>query len=487
MSVSLLRVASARPSATSVSERLIYHLSLDRAFSSVCPDILARERFLSILIDLTDVKGDICRRQELIRAFQSSPDLLDSLCGLASRMNELAHAHREAGREEHRLCMDGHESVQAIKNILQMRAINLRRALLFVKGMKELLMPYATQAEALKELYEMCHALTTEDSCAELLSYCTKYERFQLSGHTDLRLTWDEDGYIRRCEVIDHRFIHVSDPELKKRGLALLRRGEETVYPCARVYPNANSFYGDLIGVGLKELSQTFSVMTDQILQRFEALQSELEFYTVALRYLAKLTERGIPYCFPTLGGEGIRANGLYDLLLALTADDPSRVISNDVDTTVCKGGLIVYGEGGSGKTVYLRAIGAMQVLAQAGLPIPCREAEIAPCRQIATQFSEAEKEFCAGNEAGRFEQEVRELAVMVDSLQQGALVLLNETFQSTAYAEGAEGLYHLLQYFSDCGIRWILVSHLHQLCDLLGPEDAAVMRTEAGYRIVCE
>ena len=101
MSVSLLRVASARPSATSVSERLIYHLSLDRAFSSVCPDILARERFLSILIDLTDVKEDICRRQELIRVFQSSPDLLDSLCGLASRMNELAHAHREAGREEH--------------------------------------------------------------------------------------------------------------------------------------------------------------------------------------------------------------------------------------------------------------------------------------------------------------------------------------------------------------------------------------------------
>ena len=487
MRVSLLRVASARPSATSVSERLIYHLSLDRAFTCVCTDINVRERFLAVLADLTDVTEDILRRHELIRTFQSSPDLLDSLCGLASRMNELALAHRGAGREEHRLRMDGHESAQSMKNILQMRAVNLRRALLFVKAMEELLMPYAAQAEALGEFYEMCHALTAEDAYAELLTYCTKYERLQLSGQNDLRLTWDEDGYICGCEVIDRRFVHITDPELKKRGLALFRRGEETVYPCARVYPNANSFYGDLIGEGLKELSQTCGAMTDQILQRFEALPRELEFFTVALRYLAKLTERGIPYCFPTLGGEGIRARRLYDLLLALSAEDPSRIVPNDVDTTVGRGGLIVFGEGGSGKTVYLRAIGAMQVLAQAGLPIPCREAQIAPCRQIATQFSEAEKEFCVGNEAGRFEQEVRELAAMVDSLREGALVLLNETFQSTAYAEGAEGLYHLLQYFSDCGIRWILVSHLHQLGDLLGAEDAVVMRTEAGYRIVRE
>ena len=113
---------------------------------------------------------------------------------------------------------------------------------------------------------------------------------------------------------------------------------------------------------------------------------------------------------------------------------------------------------------MYLRSLGSAQILAQAGLPLPCDYAKISLFSQLATQFSEAEKEFCTGNDAGRFEQEVRELAEMVNTLKEGAFVLLNETFQSTAYAEGAEGLYHLLVHFSALNIRWILVSHLNKL-----------------------
>jgi DNA mismatch repair ATPase MutS len=125
-----------------------------------------------------------------------------------------------------------------------------------------------------------------------------------------------------------------------------------------------------------------------------------------------------------------------------------------------------------------------MQVLAQAGLPIPCESAEITPFSQLATEFSEAEKEFCEGNDAGRFEQEVRELAEMVDTLKEGSLVFLNETFQSTAYAEGAEGLYHLLKYFSALNIRWILVSHLRQLEEMFDNNEATILHTSDGYKI---
>lgn len=403
---------------------------------------------------------------------------------LSVRLEELADAHRQAGREERRLRLDGQESMPALKNVLQMRAVNLRRALLFAKGFAEILAGCAEKASAFAELYEVCAEMTAGDAFEEMLVYCAKYERLQTSGHMDLRLTWDGDGRIEGCELIDHRYIRVSDPDLKKRGLARIWRGEETVYPCARVYPPLNSFYGDLIGEGMRELSDAFCAMTDQILERLGGIYHELEFYGVVLRYLEKLRERGIPYCYPTLGNVGVHVRGLYDLYLALSAEDPAHIVPNDVEMTD-KRGMVIFGEGGSGKTVYLRAIGAMQILAQAGLPIPCAEAEIAPCRQIATQFSEAEKDFCSGNEAGRFEQEVRELASMVDTLQDGALVLLNETFQSTAYAEGAEGLYHLLRYFSDWGIRWVLVSHLHPLEPMLDAQEAVILHTAEGFRIV--
>ena len=79
----------------------------------------------------------------------------------------------------------------------------------------------------------------------------------------------------------------------------------------------------------------------------------------------------------------------------------------------------------------------------------------------------------------------MRELAAMVDTLKEGSLVFLNETFQSTAYAEGAEGLYHLLKHFSAFNIRWILVSHLRRLEEMFDKREATVLHTAEGYKIL--
>ena len=168
-----------------------------------------------------------------------------------------------------------------------------------------------------------------------------------------------------------------------------------------------------------------------------------------------------------------------------MSKPNPSDVIPNDFVLSKDNSGLLVFGNNGSGKTVYLRSIGTMQLIAQAGLPIPCESAKITLFSQLTTQFSESEKEFCEGNDAGRFEQEVRELAAMVDTLKEGSLVFLNETFQSTAYAEGAEGLYHLLKHFSALNIRWILVSHLRQIEEMFENEEAIILHTAEEYKIV--
>lgn len=93
---------------------------------------------------------------------------------------------------------------------------------------------------------------------------------------------------------------------------------------------------------------------------------------------------------------------------------------------------------------------------------------------------AEAEK---AEQGAGRFEQEVRSFRGMFDALVPGALVLLNEPFQSTAYDEGAKGLADILAYFSASDIRWILVSHMHQLKKHVRT-DAVFLHTAKAYRI---
>lgn len=111
-------------------------------------------------------------------------------------------------------------------------------------------------------------------------------------------------------------------------------------------------------------------------------------------------------------------------------------------------------------------------------------EATVAVCGGVFSQFSEGEKEFCEGNRAGRFEQEVRELSEFIEDPAPRSLVLLNETFQSTSYEEGAAGLWPILRYLSANGARWLLVSHLRMLEPLAERDGVTVLHMQNGHRL---
>ena len=173
----------------------------------------------------------------------------------------------------------------------------------------------------------------------------------------------------------------------------------------------------------------------------------------------------------------------LCDPLLLLYNDDPQSVVANSLPAHSASG-IAVFGNNGSGKTVWLRSVGLCCLFAQAGLPIPAKSARISPYRQILSHFSTAEKEFEAGNEAGRFEQEVREMALIVDEIGDESLVLLNETFQTTAYAQGAEGLSPILRYLASRGCRWILTIHLTQLLEQFTSEETLICKTDSKFAV---
>lgn len=482
MAVSLLYSAGARSTAEPVGERLLYQLSLDRAFARVCPDLPKRERFLAVISALTDDASEIAHRQEVLRDFQAHPELLAQLTSLYTRFEELRAQQKTAGREEYVLRAAGTASAVSARNLLQAQALCLKRALMFVRAFGDLLARYELRSAGLRAFAAACREIGEHEALPALLADCAKYENVSTHGFLDFKFTLNEDGHIAAYEPVDHRYIHVTDPDLRRRGFSLFKKAEES-HPCDRVYPTKNGFYDTLTASALGELAALFASVSEELFARFAPIGGELDFYEVALKYIEAIAERGAPLCFPRVAkGQGMRAKRLYDLYLLMTKENVSGVVPHDI--AIEAGGLVLFGNNGSGKTVWLRSIGTAQILAQAGLPLPCESAELPLCSQLAAQFSEAEKEFCEGNEAGRFEQEVRELAAMADTLRPGALVFLNETFQSTAYAEGAEGLYHLLCHFTACGVRWILVSHLHRLEELIEANEAAILHMSTGYRV---
>ena len=477
MAVSILYLGEGKSQLRPLSERALYHFSLDRSFSRICNDVKKTKYFLSLVSEMTDSKDEIMYRQEVIRDFENNPELLEQLVSLSSRFEELRVSQKTADKEKYRLNNTGAMSSVASKNILQTQAICLKRALLFIKAYGELLAEFELKSRGLTELYTACREIYENPDFSRLILFCSKYENFSSSGFWNFRFSLNDEGYLEKYELIDHRYIHISDPDLKKKGFSIFKKTEEISHPCERLSPIKDGLFENLSIFALSDISRLFGNISEQIFTKFGLIDKELVFYEIALKYIEALSEKKVPICYPIFTeNQGVRVKNLYDIYLLMSKPEPTHVIPHDFAIEQGRRGLLVFGNNGSGKTVYLRSIGTMQILAQAGLPIPCESAQLELFKQIATQFSESEKEFCDGNDAGRFEQEVRELAKLVDTLKEDSIVFLNETFQSTAYAEGSDCLYHLLNHFSALNIRWILVTHLRQLEEMFSEDEISIL-----------
>lgn len=293
-------------------------------------------------------------------------------------------------------------------------------------------------------------------------------------------------------------------------------------------------------------LSNILSGFVRELIDGFSRLSEELTFYELALDYINMARQKELPLCYPEIiepesDCEQIKISRLYDLLLTGRALAAKDVMPNDVsfptgdsvaspacddsdtscdnksygaddddgsdtdddgsganrpdsdsiashsddnsDKSAGLAGILITGENNSGKTVYLRSVGTAQLLFQAGLPVPCESARMRIFSAVYTCYAAAEKEFVSGNDAGRFEQEVREFSRLAERIQPNSLLLLNEVFQTTSYSEGAEGLYHILNYFMRHGVNFIAVTHLKELVLLYGGRICHLV-TAPGYRI---
>ena len=156
MAISILHLSDRISNAEALSDRILYHLSLDRSFAHICADVKKREYFLSVVSNLTNDKNEILYRQEIVKDFVNNPVLLEQLISLSARFEELRIAQKTAGKDEFRLNATGTASSATAKNILQAQALCLKRALLFIKAYGELLEKYELKSDGLKSLYSSC-------------------------------------------------------------------------------------------------------------------------------------------------------------------------------------------------------------------------------------------------------------------------------------------------------------------------------------------
>lgn len=210
----------------------------------------------------------------------------------------------------------------------------------------------------------------------------------------------------------------------------------------------------------------------DAFYSPLDELRRSLEFYGTALRLEEEAREKRIPVSFPAFSRESFSVEDLYDFRLQSKLNSPMlpRTASFSQECVLITGG------NNAGKTVFLRSVILLHLLAQAGLFVFARAARIPLFSSLSILFASEE----SADSVGRFEAEVKTLAeIDRQGAGEGDLVILNEIFQSALYRESEVVLGNILRAWTERGCRWLAVTHLH----LPIPENGAELHFSESFK----
>ncbi len=127
---------------------------------------------------------------------------------------------------------------------------------------------------------------------------------------------------------------------------------------------------------------------------------------------------------------------------------------------------LVLTGPNMSGKSTYMRQVGLLVVLAQAGAFVPARFARVGLVTQLFTRMGFTDE---IGRGKSSFMVEMTEVAEILASADDRSLVLLDEVGRGTSTFDGLAIAWATLRHLHDAlRARCMVATHYHQLTDLV-------------------
>jgi hypothetical protein len=476
-----------------VSEKTLYDLSIDRTVKELSRDRVGCEYVLRVLREPLMNAEDIRYRQDILLDLIRLPGLFDELKDIFKNYDTMLSDWSEMsmGVYSYGLPMTDKGVLDAAYDNLRITAAFLRRTAGCFDAVYDAVEKYDVRSDGLSGIKAFCRRMADSRALETVSDICSLFQRENYSSYRfEIAADTDDAFMIRSAEFtkVEQLQAHGAVSQVKRLIGAMRLQAGSAQNEGTDLGEYHARFSRELLKEAMYGLYTVMSSAAGNLYDVFSGISDELRFYEAALGYVLCLKRSGTPMCMPEIlpPEAGVwRAEGIYDPRLLLDGTGGENVAVNDVDLSgLC--GAVIRGENSTGKTCALRAVGTAQLFAQAGLPLCAAKAEISICSGVFTQFSSAEKELEAFDRAGRFEGEVRDIAEIMDALTPHSLVLLNESFQTTSYAEGASGMENILEAIGACESRFLFVTHMPEHV-LKAPKNSAVLYFGGDHKITEE
>lgn len=209
----------------------------------------------------------------------------------------------------------------------------------------------------------------------------------------------------------------------------------------------------------INEATNALAQAAEHLESFFDMLRGELAFYVGCLNLSDRLQELGMPICIPNLLSFDSKDRSwqeLYDISLVLTKN--AAVVGNKLDAAD-KRLYIITGANQGGKSTFLRSLGQAQLMAQSGMFVGAASFT-APVR--CGVFSHFKKEEDITMKSGKLDEELTRMSELANHLENGALILFNESFAATNEREGSEICRQITQALIENGVEVFSVTHLY-------------------------
>jgi hypothetical protein len=389
----------------------------------------------------------VLHRQGVLADALARPDLVQGLYELANRALQLERAVWWVPRGRPEMLLDRHVHVltDLVDVLEQVRALVLAHE------------PHVTSA-GMRDLVGTVRTELDEDYLEHL--------------RTLLGVLSHRDGLLMSAGLSWDGQVAAPVPRIARKVGRLFPRsvigGPTSSFVLADRDDSGFRLLGELRDRAVRQVADAADHAVGQVHAFFETLRDQSAFYRGCIALHAALTNAGAPICWPQVGERGTDgwdATGLYDPCLVLKTG--RSAVGNDLHADGRRL-VVITGANHGGKTTFLRALGAAQLLAGAGLFAPATSMRTSSSPVVLTHWVREED---PTHRHGKLDEELARMSTLVERLEPDALLLSNESFSATNEAEGSQIALDVLQALLDARVRVAAVTHLQGLARALSQD----------------